>query len=116
MNYKKIKNWEDACNVTGEDPVQSLPYPNPGSRRQLAVNAYHKMDVIRELLNSDIPQNGTALYYPWFDLSGGGFSYDGCGSTGTVTNVGARLCFHSADLAIYAGKQFLDIYREFMTF
>lgn len=110
-----IKVWEDACTITGDDPVKSLPFPDPQNRRQIAANAFYKMDVIRELLNSDVPQDGAWLYYPFFDRSGGGFSYYGCDYSCTYSSVGARLSYHSSELAIYAGKQFLDIYRDFMT-
>ena len=37
-------------------------------------------------------------------------------STGSYTSSGGRLCFKTEELAEYAGKQFLDIWAEFMMF
>ena len=37
-------------------------------------------------------------------------------SAHSYTNCGGRLCFKTRDLAEYAGKQFLDIWAEFMMF
>lgn len=83
-------------------------------------------------------------YYPWFYLytqkeidemdeeekgrvlgrsnnsayaySGVACSYAGSASSYSYTYYGGRLCFKTRDLAEYAGKQFLDIWAEFMMF
>jgi len=46
--------------------------------------------------------------------SGSGLAYDGYGTRVSDTSVGSRLCFKSSELAEYAGRQFQDIYKEFM--
>lgn len=56
-------------------------------------------------------------YYPWFkkNSSGSGFSdydYDGWRAG---TYVGSRLCYKTAELAEYAGRQFEAIYSEHMS-
>ena len=83
-------------------------------------------------------------YYPWFVLytqkeidemkeenkrrvlgrsgssanafSGVAYSLTHYASTYSYTSVGGRLCFKTEELAEYAGKQFLDIWAEFMMF
>ncbi len=83
-------------------------------------------------------------YYPWFCLytqkeidemdeedkgrvlgrsfgnasanAGVAYSVSNGASAGSVTGSGGRLCFKTRDLAEYAGKQFLDIWAEFMMF
>lgn len=83
-------------------------------------------------------------YYPWFCLytqkeidemdeedkgrvlgrsgysanayAGVAYSNATAASTHSYTNRGSRLCFKTRDLAEYAGKQFLDIWAEFMMF
>lgn len=42
------------------------------------------------------------------------FWYTNLASSYSGTNVGARLCFFKRELAIYAGKQFLDIWADFI--
>jgi hypothetical protein len=55
-------------------------------------------------------------YYPWFKMnSGSGLSCSGYDFVLSYTSVGSRLVFKSAELATYAGNQFLDIYSKFLT-
>lgn len=57
-------------------------------------------------------------YYPFFTMgspSGSGFSYDGCADWYASSNAGSRLCFKNRELAVYAGKQFLEIYKQFLS-
>lgn len=83
-------------------------------------------------------------YYPWFGLytkeeydkmdeddkkrcrfvgrsSGGAYAYGGLvcacadgGSAYSYSNIGSRLAFKSRDLAIYCGKQFIDIWINYL--
>lgn len=47
--------------------------------------------------------------------SGGlAFTHAYCASSVSHTSVGARLAFKSKELAVYAGKQFIDIYAQLM--
>jgi hypothetical protein len=56
-------------------------------------------------------------YWNWFYIETGasaGFAFAGTGSAASSTdaNIGSRLCFKSRELAEYAGKQFIDLYKE----
>lgn len=53
-------------------------------------------------------------YYPWFKMGSSGFRFYGCVSWDAHSFVGSRLCFKSRKLAEYAGKQFEDVYKQFM--
>jgi len=54
-------------------------------------------------------------YYPWFELDGSsGFRYGGYDRRHSGSAVGSRLCFKSRELAEYAGKQFIEVYKQFM--
>ena len=110
----RIKTFEDACIYLGLSTGIFLP----GDTKDEI--AYKKLKVIATALNEgwrpDWTDESQYKYYPWFDLSSGSglayFVYDFYFSFSTV---GSRLCFKSRDLAIYAGKQFTDIYADFMT-
>lgn len=112
----RVKTWADACAIKGIDPVISLPFQSPADDLQLAVNATFQAYVICEVLNEGWKPNwnnsSEYKYYPYFDMRNG-FSYDDYHSWTSVTSVSSRLCFKSADLAIYAGKTFTDIYKQF---
>jgi len=51
-----------------------------------------------------------------FSSSGGGVAYvfASAGSSSTVSYYGSRLAFKNSDLAKYAGKQFIEIYADFV--
>lgn len=51
------------------------------------------------------------IVYSYGSVSCAGAGYD---SAYAVTNIGSRLAFKSKELAEYAGKQFLDIYADFV--
>lgn len=54
-------------------------------------------------------------YYPWFEIGGSsGFQFNDYDCWRSLSDVGSRLCFKSRELAEYAGKQFTDLYKQFM--
>jgi hypothetical protein len=84
--------------------------------------AYKKIKLIAKVLNEgwtpDWTNSNETKYYPWFEMgspSGGGFSCYDCARWNSFSGVGSRLCYKSRDLAIYAGKHFTDIYKDFLT-
>lgn len=84
--------------------------------------AYRQLKMIAEVLNEgwtpDWSNSNQCKYYPWFVMSspsGSGFSFDVAGAWRTNSYAGSRLCFKSRELAEYAGKQFTEIYKEFLT-
>ena len=113
----KIKTLDDACIALGFNTGMSDRLN--GTKDEIA---YKKLKVIIQALNEgwtpDWSNSSEAKYYPWFEYSrssGFGFSTTVCTYTVANAGVGSRLCFKSRELAEYAGKQFIDIYREFLT-
>mgnify|MGYP000928640032 CR=1 FL=1 len=119
---EKVKSFEDACSIEGIDPVKAVPFQNPEDIDQKSINAYAKLIIINRVLNEGWVPNfddNKWKYYPWFYMrsvaaGGPGFSYDGCIYDYSYSTVGARLVFKSEELAEYAGKQFRDIYEDYM--
>lgn len=116
----RVKSFEDACKVLSLDPNMSLPFDAATKDDyEKGVNAFAKLSIICKALNEgwkpDWTDDDQLKYYPWFRfIPGSGFSYDDYDYVRTLTRVGSRLCFKTDDLATYAGKQFLDIYNEFL--
>lgn len=117
--YNRIKTFADACKAcdTTEEEFERS-YGNLGLDDDI-IN-YLKLKIITKAINQDwtADWNNTnqRKWYPYFNLSSGfGFSCSGynCGYTGTT--VGSRLCFESEEKANYAGKQFLELYKQFLT-
>lgn len=81
--------------------------------------AYKIIKRIAEALNqgwkADWNNTNQRKYYPWFRMSGSGFSFYYYGYDFDRSTVGSRLVFETYELAEYAGKQFESIYKDFLT-
>ena len=110
----RVKSFEDACSVLGITPESVL---NKGDAKDEV--AYKKIKVIVCALNEgwkpDYNDANQAKYYPYFNHSGGGFSYNTWNSHYDHSNVGSRLLLKSSTLVTYSGNQFLDIYKDLQT-
>ena len=73
----------------------------------------------KEIDEMDEEDKGRVLgrsFYSANAFAGVAYSYADYASADSYTFSGGRLCFKTRDLAEYAGKQFLDIWAEFMMF
>lgn len=117
----RVKTFEDACAI--EEPSANmkilLDY-NGVDQDMLAAQAFAKLSHIRKVLNEgwvpDWTNSSEYKYYPWFKHEAGfGLSYGGCDLSNSYSSVGSRLCFKNRELAEYAGKQFKEIYNQFLS-
>ena len=53
----RVKSFENACEIIGEDPEDVLPYKYPKNKRQHALNDYARLDVIAEALQQEYQAN-----------------------------------------------------------
>jgi len=87
----------------------------------ISVKSFAILELLCKSLNEgwtpDWDDSNESKYYAWFDMRGGssGFRCDGYDGWGALSGVGSRLCFKTWELAEYAGKQFKDVYGEYMT-
>lgn len=111
----RIKTYEDACRELGiEDP--SITFSGGISEEEtLSTIAYIQLRRITEALNEgwkpDWENTNELKHYNWFNMN----SSAAPGYSHAFSRIAAHLYFKSRELAEYAGKQFEDIYREFMT-
>lgn len=124
----RIKTFEDACNELGEE------HPLIQAYRQLLEIAtcedyvretfgadtvsYLKLRIIAAALNEGWEptfDKDERRWYPWFTVKQGSLVCAVAGYAGSFSsaNYGVRLAFKSGELAEYAGKQFIDIYKDF---
>ena len=120
FDFRTIKTFEDACKKEGIDPGYLPTFPAQLEEFIKPVTAAYKLMVIFKAINNgwkpDWNNWDQYKYYPWFEVlsSGFGFSYSFFVFDSTHTCVGSRLCFKSRELSTYAGKQFNDIYNDYL--
>lgn len=116
-SFTDIKTLADAIEYLGayDSFVQELSDKGPKD-----VVAYLKLRVIAKAINGgkvmDYLNTSENKDYPYFNAKGSssGFSFNGCDFNASSSRVGSRLCYLSSDRAIYAGKQFLEIYNDYI--
>jgi hypothetical protein len=120
---KKIKTFEDACKALKIDPTKVPDFSNAPLALQAALIAHYKLVIIAQALNKgwtpDWNNYNEYKYYPWFwmEKTQGnleGFACSGVGYDCAYSSVGSRLCFKTREIAEYAGKQFIDLYKAYM--
>lgn len=124
----QIKTFEDACKALSIDStIPLVDASGMPEKHRKAIEAHAKLVVIAEALNDGWQPNWNDdyqyKYIPWFEVdaskentAGSGFSVTAYDHSLTNSDVGSRLCFATRELAIYAGKTFIDLYREYFLF
>lgn len=111
-----IAEYETILGPVPKELMDLLKYRGDNDRIA-AASGLAQMDLITTVFNEgwepDWDNHNEWKYYPLFKHSGSGLSCDDCGSDDSRSGVGSRLCYKSRELAEYAGKQFIDIYRKF---
>lgn len=119
---QQIKSFEDACKALGIEAI--VPDFSASPEHAKALTAHFKLVIIAQALNNnwkpDWNNNDEYKYFPWFDMevtkeNPSGFVLYNVYCHFTNTSVGSRLCFVSREVAQYAGTQFADLYKEYMT-
>lgn len=118
----QIKSFDDAFVIVGKisENVKILLRYTGIDKDMLAAVALMKLTIIARALNEGWTPNwndgNEYKHYPYFDMrSGVGFSDANFDGWDAGTGVGSRLCFKNRELAEYAGKQFLSLYKDLFT-
>lgn len=140
FSYKDVKSYEDACAVLGEEPVDfekmnGLLVENDFDPLLVHEIAYKKLITIAKALNLGWCPNWADFdeykYYPWFDLkkedtpAGVGSAGSGAAlgvsvlhlndvASGASAYYGGALASESREIAIYFGKQFAEIWQDYL--
>lgn len=116
----RVKTIEDAIAIVkpGANTLTLLAY-NGVDPVMIGAQAAAQLFIIAEALNDGWQANwedsSQKKYYPWFQhKSGSGLSYGDDYYVSSGTDVSSRLCYKSSDLAVYAAKQFQNIYQKFL--
>lgn len=109
-----VKTFDDARKLTGRPDVPDFSNLPTDMRKHF--EAQYKMIVITEALNEEwIPDwdnHNEYKYYPWFKMSPSSFAFRVSDYGIAVAGSGSRLKFRTCELAEYAAKQFIDIWKD----
>lgn len=109
-----VKTFDDARKLTGRPDVPDFSNLPTDMRKHF--EAQYKMIVIAEALNEEwIPDwdnHNEYKYYPWFKMSPSSFAFRASFYDVAVAGSGSRLKFRTCELAEYAAKQFIDIWKD----
>lgn len=115
----KIKNFDDILNIAGKTLEEVIPYKNPKTKTQKSINAYAKLQLVQDVLNEgfvfDFKNSNQYKYFPYFkhEAQGGWVCYD-YGNYGCYSSCAEAAYFKTSELAMFAGKTFLNEYKEFL--
>lgn len=118
---ERVKSFEDACNLLGEDPKEILPYKEATTKRQHAINDLTMLDVIAESLQenwiADWDNHNQPKWRPYFEKGSWGFGFSVAlyGCRVTFASVGSRLSFPTEEIAKYFGTQFIEIHNRLLS-
>ena len=108
---KNFKTFDDIVKASGE------PFVIPEGLEDHEI-AYRQLVLIAKVLNgdwiADFENYDQYKYVPFFWKENEAFVYVDYNVWRSTTDVGSRLCFKDRATAIYAAKQFIDIYRRFL--
>lgn len=112
----RIKTFEDARDETGRPDVPDFSMLPKDMRKHF--EALYKMIVIVEALNEGWKPNwdddDECKYYPWFIMSPSAFAFCDSDYDNSIADAGSgsRLRLRTSELAEYAAKQFIDIWKD----
>lgn len=116
----RVKTYEDACRELSMNPLDENKLMKLGLTKHDI--AYQKLVTIAKSLNEgwvpNVCDNSVYRWYPWFVTNGspssfafGGSVYD---NAGAGAGSGSRLCFKNKELSEYCGKQFIELWKQFI--
>lgn len=111
----RVKSFEDAWKIeTNLNEVVNINfYFLPKNIRQ-KTEVFIKLATITKVLNEDKLIKGQRLYFPVFNLEDDDFKYYFYTTNG-VQYFQFPFGFHKPELAEYAGKQFIDLFKILLT-
>lgn len=116
FDFRTIKTFEDACRKAGVSPKSLFT-----KKDTIDEMAYKKLKLIIAVINEgwkpDWKNTSEYKWHPWFSVRPGGFGFSDsfCDYWCTDAHCGSRLCLQTEEKADFVGKQFEDIYNEFLT-
>ena len=108
-----IKTYEEACKKLKQKPIDFTNIP-------VEVQSLIKLTAIIKVLNEgwipDCNNNSQRKYQIWWYWNGTAFVFLYYLTWTSATTVGSRLCFKSAELAVYCAKTFGELWNDYLQY
>ena len=116
----RVKTYEDACRELSMNPLDENKLMKLGLTKHDI--AYQKLVTIAKSLNEgwvpNVCDNSVYRWYPWFVTNGSPSSFAFYVSDSDFADAsagsGSRLCFKNKELSEYCGKQFIELWKQFI--
>lgn len=116
----RVKTYEDACHELSTSPLDENKLMELGLTKHDI--AYQKLTTIIKALNEgwvpDVCDDRVYRWYPWFNTNGSpsSFAFDASDYDDATADAGSgsRLCLKNKELSEYCGKQFIDLWKQFI--
>ncbi len=112
---ERVKTFDDVLNIAGLTIEEVIPYKNPKNKKQKSLNAFAKLQLIEEVLNEGWKpiweDRSQYKYYPYFGYKAQGSWCLGDFGSFSYFSITVPAYFKTSELALFAGKIFLDIYK-----
>lgn len=116
----RVKTYEDACRELSMNPLDENKLMKLGLTKHDI--AYQKLVTIAKSLNEgwvpNVCDNSVYRWYPWFVTNGSPSSFafldSRCDRAYANAGSGSRLCFKNKELSEYCGKQFIELWKQFI--
>ena len=117
---EQVKSYEDACEILGIKPIDVALLLSLGLTKNDI--AYIKLTTIIKAINEgwmpDMFDNNVKRWYPYFYINGSASAFRFLGADFVLTfaraGSGSRLCVKNEKLATYVGKEFIELWKEFI--
>jgi len=117
---QKVKTFEQACEMLNISP-KSLPIvSNIDKKLRNYILAQYKLIIITQALNEGWKPNwgdhNQLKYSVWHTIKtdGTGFDYSDCYRWDYLSVVPSRLLYKSSELALYSGRQFKKLWKDYI--
>lgn len=121
---QRVKTYEQACKVLGINP-KTLPIVSKITEdMRNYILAHYKLTIITQALNEgwkpDWNNTNEWKYTVWYSIkadskntNGSGFFISDFRHWASYSYVSSRLLFKSSELALYSGKQFKKLWKDY---
>ena len=118
-SFRDIETFDDACRARGTTEKEFNEKFEKFGLDPDTLN-YEKLKIVAKAMNAgwtpDWTNKKQYKYFPYFNVSSGfGFSVSYYYCAFAHPCCGSRLCFETEEKSDYAGKQFKELYKEFLT-
>lgn len=115
----KVKTFQDILDLAGVEESDILPWKGSKlTKNQKSQNALAKIQLICDVYNEgmefDFKNSRQYKYYPYFEKNTQGCVIYSFSFWHTDANVPSGCYFKSSELAMDAGRKFIDIYKDYL--